>query len=132
MNDTIFLAVGAVIIVVVIYLGARDYMAGGAGSSTEAEVEGSEPGSASLGASWRSFGVLSVVLGAAAVVFGIFMKTSVSAPSLYGSDEVVNLGLQQTQALVFIGGLFGVGLGVFCLAVGAILNAMSRQGSPKL
>ncbi|MBL9067813.1 MAG: hypothetical protein JNN10_16145 [Sphingopyxis sp.] len=82
----------------------------------------------SLGDSWRMSGWTFALVGVVALVLSLFMGTTVDTGGPYGGGEVVNLDLQFHKGLAIGGSLFAIGLGVFCLAVGSILDAISRKG----
>lgn len=86
-----------------------------------------EPTPSAPGDTWRSSGWILIVLGAIGFIAAFVMDTSVPTDS-YGSDSVVNFGLLSHQGLILDVGLFAIGLGVFCLGVGAILEALGRKG----
>lgn len=78
--------------------------------------------------SWRSAGWTFAALGAIGLALSLFMKTSVETSGLYGAtSEVVNLDLQFHKGLAIAGSLFGIGLGVFCLGIGAIVTAIGHK-----
>lgn len=85
------------------------------------------------GAKWRIWGILFALCGAGGVVYSFFMSTTVETyipTSILSADEtsqVVNLGLLFDKGSVIVFGLFGFGLGVFCIAVGSILDAIQRK-----
>jgi len=97
-----------------------------------ASVEASEltrPSSAAD--SWTRCGWAAVVLGAIGLALSLLMKTSVEAAGVYGAtSEIVNIDLQFHKGLAVAGSLFAIGLGVFCLGIGAVLRAVSDAGRP--
>lgn len=79
------------------------------------------------GEGWRNIGSLFIVLGGLGMALSLFMKTSVETVGLYGASDVVNLGLMFNKGVSIAVSLFAIGLGVFCVAVGAIVRAIARQ-----
>lgn len=78
--------------------------------------------------SWRMSGWTFALVGVVALVLSLFMGTTVNTGGPYGGGEVVNLDLQFHKGLAIGGSLFAIGLGVFCLGVGAVLTAIERKG----
>lgn len=79
---------------------------------------------------WRTSGWILIVLGVIGLVAGFLMETSVSTGD-YGADDVINFALQFQQGFILDGGMFAIGLGVFCLGVSAVLTAIERMGRLK-
>lgn len=86
-----------------------------------------EPTPSAPGDTWRSSGWILVVLGGIGVIATFLMDTTVPTDS-FGDGAVVNFGLLSQQGLILDVSLFAIGLGVFCLGVGSILEAISRKG----
>lgn len=140
MDEWVLPVIATLVVIGVIYFASRQDASDSSFTSeptsiaSDATVDGTKstrvirtPNAVTNG-SWHAFGVVAVFVGAGAFAFSLFMKTSVSAPGMFGgSDEVVNIGLQHQQGMLFNGGLFAIGLGVFCIAVGAIINAISSR-----
>jgi len=83
------------------------------------------------GDGWRAVGWFFAAAGAIGLVFSFYMDTTVEAPGIYGSTEVVNLGLQFNKGLAVIGSLFGIMAGLLCLGVGAIVAAINQASRPQ-
>lgn len=78
------------------------------------------------GGTWHLSGLLIGFCGFVGFVLGILMPVTVSAN--FGSEldsEVVNLGLLFNKAATLATSLAAIGIGVFCLAVAAILNTIT-------
>lgn len=80
------------------------------------------------GDGWQMTGWAFAVIGAIALIAAFFMGTTVETGGPYGGGAVVNLDLQFKKGLAIGGSLFSIGLGVFCLGVGAIVKAIGRKG----
>lgn len=78
--------------------------------------------------SWRMSGWAFALVGLIALTLSLFMGTTVESGGPFGGGEVVNLDLQFHKGLAIGGSLFAIGLGVFCLGVGSILEAITRKG----
>lgn len=123
---------GVAIVVVVTFLAVKDYHSSLRTADSEPDSNSELPSgdqSASLsGSNWQSGGLVTALSGAAATCYGILMKTSVPMPGMFGgTDEVSNISLQQSQRMWFDGGLTLLGIGVFCIAVGAVINALGAK-----
>lgn len=77
--------------------------------------------------SWRMSGWTFALVGAIALTLSLFMGTTVEPGGPYGGEQVVNLDLQFHKGLAIGGSLFAIGLGVFCLGVAAILEAIGAS-----
>lgn len=77
--------------------------------------------------SWRMSGWTFALIGVIALTLSLFMGTTLGTGGPYGGGEVVNLDLQFHKGLAIGGSLFAIGLGVFCLGVGSILEAIGRS-----
>ena len=98
-------------------------------SREDLTADGAAIAASAAGDGWSIAGWLFAACGGVALFFAIQMKTSVStySSSAYGPSEVVNLDLQFTKGLAIDGALFAIGLGVFCLGVGAIVKVIGRN-----
>ena len=81
------------------------------------------------GEGWRNIGSLFIVLGGFGMALSLFMKTSVETLGVYGASDVVNLGLMFNKGVAIAVSLSAIGLGVFCVAVGAIVRAIASRAS---
>jgi len=85
------------------------------------------------GGAWTATGWTIATCGAVALALAISMKSTVEAytPSTIlgpgGQSEVANLDLMFQKGVAVAGSLTALGIGVFCIAVGAIINAISSR-----
>lgn len=77
---------------------------------------------------WDFAGRAFVGLGLLCLCLSLLIGTTVETGGPYGGGQVVNLDLQFYKRLAIDGSLFAIGLGVFCLGVGSILEAIGRKG----
>lgn len=81
---------------------------------------------------WRVWGLLLIFGGVAGFGIALMMSTTVdafgSAGVLAGGPaEIVNLGLLFNKGVAIAASLSAIGLGVFCLGVGAIVSALRAR-----
>lgn len=82
---------------------------------------------------WTKIGWLMLIAGILGFLFSLAMKTSVESytpPSILGvggSSSVVNLDLLFHKGVAIAGSLTAIGIGVFCVAVGAILKSIATS-----
>lgn len=69
-------------------------------------------------------------MGVVALIFSLMMGTSVETASPFGGGEVVNIDLQFQKGLAVGGSLFAIGLGIFCVAIGSVLQAINASQPP--
>lgn len=110
------------------YTTPADEMAPSLATSTADPV--SQPGSS--GENWRVWGWILAAGGAIGLGFALFMPIAVETyvPSVLGGggrSDVVNIGLIFQKGVAIAGSLSAIALGVFCLAVGAIIAAMGER-----
>jgi hypothetical protein len=86
-----------------------------------------EPGTASgePGDGWRTAGWIFAVVGGLGLAFGLFSGITIDGG--YGGDDIVNLDLMFHKGVILACSLSAIGLGVFCLGVGAIVKALGRK-----
>ena len=81
---------------------------------------------------WRVWGLLLIFGGVAGFGIALMMSTTIdafgSAGVLAGGPaEIVNLGLLFNKGVAIAASLSAIGLGVFCLGVGAIVSALRAR-----
>ena len=76
---------------------------------------------------WDFAGRTFVGIGLLCLCLSLLIGTTVGTGGPYGGGEVVNLDLQFYKGLAIDGSLFAIGLGVFCLAISSILEAIGRK-----
>ncbi|SKB26905.1 hypothetical protein [Sphingopyxis flava] len=84
------------------------------------------------GGGWSLAGWMLTICSVAALAVSISMKTTVSTygAAILGStgpSEIANLDMMFQKGMAIAGSLAGLGLGVFCIAVGAILRAITPK-----
>lgn len=85
------------------------------------------------GERWKMAGGVITTVSAGGLMLGLFMDTSVETrlPSQFLDEAmpsaIVNLDLMFTKGVAIASSLTGIGIGIFCLAVGAILSAIARR-----
>lgn len=83
---------------------------------------------------WRMWGWVLTAIGGLGLGFSLFLKTSIETyvpPTLLGSggtSEVVNLDLLFQKGVAIAGSLTAIGVGIFCIAVSAIVGAIENAG----
>lgn len=84
---------------------------------------------------WRIWGLLLTIGGGAGFAFSLLMETTVESYASGilgsgGSSSIVNIGLLFQKGTALAASLSAIGIGVFCLAVSAILLAIDglRRG----
>ena len=83
---------------------------------------------------WSAWGWSLAIFGSIGAAVSLTMKTTVEhfTPSTIlgpgGSSEVVNLDLMFHKGVAIAASLSAIGIGVFCIAVGAIINAIYSRG----
>lgn len=85
------------------------------------------------GENWRVVGWILSAVGTIGLVVGFSMKTSVetfapsTAYSAGGSQDIINLGLLFNKGATMAVSLSAIGIGVFCIGVGAIIANIRRE-----
>lgn len=100
--------------------------ANGGGSADAVEWSPGMVNTGALGDSWKSFGWLLVAGGAIGLLVSLMLETSVTTYG-YDTGSVVNLDLLFRKWMALTGSLFAIGLGTFCLGVGAIVESLARK-----
>jgi hypothetical protein len=82
------------------------------------------------GGGWRVLGWLLSIAGAVALIISLFLDTSLptySSGFLGGPSEVVNLDLLFRKGVAIACSLTAIGVGLLCLAAGAIIRAIHTR-----
>lgn len=86
------------------------------------------PADPNPGGAWSTVGWLLAIFSAVGVAVSLSIKTTVETyVPLEGSSEVANLDLMFQKSIALAGSLTGLGIGVFCIAVGAIIRAIASR-----
>lgn len=84
------------------------------------------------GAGWNAAGLGLSILGGCGLLYSLAMETALETAvssdlQAYVPSAVVNLDLLSRKEMAFTGSLFTIGIGIFCIAVGAIISAIHSR-----